>query len=132
MKLVPAEFQLSFGIPDLRGEFLRGTGTNSHVNGGNGAGVGEHQDATAIRNGIFVKGNSLIYCMDTNDPTYMSNINNATATAAITNTNIGFTCLFGDGLAFALNKTVNGDIKISNIRPKIFIFIPPINYLSKC
>ena len=29
-------------------------------------------------------------------------------------------------------KTVNGDIKISNIRPKIFIFIPPINYLNKC
>jgi microcystin-dependent protein len=36
----------TFGIPDLRGEFLRGTGTNSHTNQGSGAEVGEHQDAT--------------------------------------------------------------------------------------
>ena len=38
----------TFGIPDLRGEFLRGTGTNSHANQGNGAAVGVHQDATII------------------------------------------------------------------------------------
>ena len=38
----------TFGIPDLRGEFLRGTGTNSHTNQGNGANVGTHQDATEI------------------------------------------------------------------------------------
>ena len=38
----------TFGIPDLRGEFLRGTGTNSHTNQGNGAAVGTHQDATII------------------------------------------------------------------------------------
>lgn len=36
----------TFGIPDLRGEFLRGTGTNSHTNQGSGANVGVHQDAT--------------------------------------------------------------------------------------
>lgn len=36
----------TFGIPDLRGEFLRGTGTNSHTNQGNGSTVGTHQDAT--------------------------------------------------------------------------------------
>ena len=36
----------TFGIPDLRGEFLRGTGTNSHANQGSGAAVGTHQDAT--------------------------------------------------------------------------------------
>lgn len=35
-----------FKVPDLRGEFLRGTGTNSHVNQGNGANVGVHQDGT--------------------------------------------------------------------------------------
>lgn len=35
-----------FKVPDLRGEFLRGTGTNSHSNQGNGANVGVHQDAT--------------------------------------------------------------------------------------
>lgn len=38
----------TFGIPDLRGEFLRGTGTNSHTNQGSGSAVGTHQDATSI------------------------------------------------------------------------------------
>ena len=36
----------TFAVPDLRGEFLRGTGTNSHPSDGNGGAVGEHQDAT--------------------------------------------------------------------------------------
>jgi microcystin-dependent protein len=36
----------TFALPDLRGEFLRGTGTNSHTNQGNGGDVGEHQDGT--------------------------------------------------------------------------------------
>ena len=35
--------------PDLRGEFLRGAGTNGHTNQGNGGSVGEHQDATVIQ-----------------------------------------------------------------------------------
>lgn len=37
-----------FNIPDLRGEFLRGAGTNSHSGQGNGGSVGTHQDATGI------------------------------------------------------------------------------------
>lgn len=37
-----------FKVPDLRGEFLRGTGTNSHTNQGSGANVGVHQDATEL------------------------------------------------------------------------------------
>ena len=41
----------TFAVPDLRGEFLRGTGTNSHTNQGSGANVGVHQNAT--RNIIF-------------------------------------------------------------------------------
>lgn len=36
----------TFAVPDLRGEFLRGSGTNSHENQGSGANVGVHQDAT--------------------------------------------------------------------------------------
>lgn len=36
----------SFNLPDLRGEFLRGAGTNSHTDQGSGGAVGEHQDAT--------------------------------------------------------------------------------------
>lgn len=36
----------TFAVPDLRGEFLRGTGTNSHENQGSGTSVGTHQNAT--------------------------------------------------------------------------------------
>ena len=38
----------TFGVPDLRGEFLRGAGTNSHTDGGNGSNVGTHQGGTSI------------------------------------------------------------------------------------
>lgn len=38
----------TFAVPDLRGEFLRGTGTNIHTNQGSGEDVGVHQDGTAI------------------------------------------------------------------------------------
>lgn len=36
----------TFAVPDLRGEFLRGSGINSHTNQGSGSNVGVHQDAT--------------------------------------------------------------------------------------
>lgn len=51
-----------FKVPDLRGEFLRGTGTNSHINQGSGASVGVHQDATDIQN-LYVsnKGKTIYY-----------------------------------------------------------------------
>ena len=35
-----------FKVPDLRGEFLRGAGENSHENSGNGENVGVHQGGT--------------------------------------------------------------------------------------
>ena len=38
--------ETTFAVPDLRGEFLRGTGTNSYTKQGSGANVGVHQDAT--------------------------------------------------------------------------------------
>ena len=34
----------TFKVPNLLGEFLRGTGTNSYTNQGSGANVGVHQD----------------------------------------------------------------------------------------
>ena len=40
----------TFAVPDLRGEFLRGSGINSHTNQGSGAEVGIHQDGTVIPN----------------------------------------------------------------------------------
>lgn len=45
-----------FTVPDLKGEFLRGIGTNGHANQGDGGSVGEHQDATKIKTGIFGAG----------------------------------------------------------------------------
>ena len=36
----------TFAVPDLRGEFLRGSGTNNHTNQGSGSNVGVHQDGT--------------------------------------------------------------------------------------
>lgn len=45
------EDNTKFKVPDLRGEFLRGTETNSHTNQGSGANVGIHQDGTEIRDG---------------------------------------------------------------------------------
>ena len=41
----------TFAVPDLRGEFLRGAGTNGHTSSGDGASVGEHQSATGINPG---------------------------------------------------------------------------------
>ena len=38
----------TFAVPDLRGEFLRGTGTNSHTDQGSGANVGVHQDSSTF------------------------------------------------------------------------------------
>ena len=38
----------TFAVPDLRGEFLRGTGTNGHPNQGNGGNVGAHQNSTKV------------------------------------------------------------------------------------
>ena len=59
----------TFAVPDLRGEFLRGTGTNSHTNQGNGADVGVHQDGTEHSNpyqygtthGLYLYNNSGTY-----------------------------------------------------------------------
>lgn len=50
----------TFNLPDLRGEFLRGTGYNSHTNQGNGADVGVHQDGTE-HSGVYTLEDSSYY-----------------------------------------------------------------------
>lgn len=40
----------TFAVPNLQGEFLRGTGTNAHESNGKGSDVGRHQDATVVTN----------------------------------------------------------------------------------
>lgn len=49
----------TFAVPDLRGEFLRGTGTNSHENQGSGSDVGVHQNGTELPN-IYTTTNALV------------------------------------------------------------------------
>ena len=61
-----------FNIPDLRGEFLRGAGTNSHSGQGNGGTVGQHQNATTHLNFRISSGHTALY-MDAKD-----GINNTT------------------------------------------------------
>lgn len=46
-------------LPDFRGEFLRGAGTNSHTGQGNGGTVGQHQDGTEHPNTFTWDGNKL-------------------------------------------------------------------------
>jgi hypothetical protein len=55
----------TFAVPDLRGEFLRGSGANSHTNTilnvleGGGGNVGEHQESTSFANANFSIGNNM-------------------------------------------------------------------------
>ena len=66
-----------FKVPDLRGEFLRGTGTNSHESQGNGANVGVHQDGTEFPHlGTWHEGSNEQFTVDKRwNPTTNSFIN---------------------------------------------------------
>ena len=50
----------TFAVPDLRGEFLRGTGTASR-NSGTGLNVGVHQESTKIPSGFLSAANKNLY-----------------------------------------------------------------------
>lgn len=66
----------TFAVPNLKGEFLRGSGDNSHANQGKGANVGVHQDATGI-NHLFSGTDAVTYMRMTNNSSginYDSNI----------------------------------------------------------
>ena len=54
----------TFNLPDLRGEFLRGAGTNSHSGQGNGGTVGQHQDGTSNGTWFDVGGSNYLYFME--------------------------------------------------------------------
>ena len=51
----------TFAVPDLKGEFLRGAGTNSHTGCGNGSGVGTHQNPTFISRYWLSKNGNLVF-----------------------------------------------------------------------
>lgn len=64
--------ETTFAVPDLRGEFLRCTGTNSHIDNGDGANVGEHQDGTIIAGNRIDKNTNTVfgYYATANTPVY--------------------------------------------------------------
>ena len=66
----------TFAVPDLRGEFLRGTGTNSHTNQGSGANVGVHQNSTEINPGWFNNASGGFSFSESASATYISLIKN--------------------------------------------------------
>lgn len=88
----------TFAVPDLRGEFLRGTGTNSHALGGNGSNVGVHQEPTMMPQIVSFAGTDFtngriqinrdidINTDSTGDQTY-SYIDKSTARASLVRTN---------------------------------------------
>ena len=58
----------TFAVPDLRGEFLRGSGENSRDRQGSGANVGEHQDATEHQTFGTNKNGSIRFIPISNEP----------------------------------------------------------------
>ena len=64
-----------FKVPDLRGEFLRGSGTNSHSGQGSGGVVGEHQNATEHMNMDFNSSNNIMH-IQINNTSYYQHHNN--------------------------------------------------------
>ena len=64
----------TFAVPDLRGEFLRGTGENGHENQGNGEKVGTHQDGTSHTRVIAANGTGIyIYKAESSSTQNISN-----------------------------------------------------------
>ena len=78
----------TFKTPDLKGEFLRGTGINGHTNQGNGTTVGTHQDATTLpyqltytEGNLYTKRNSAGNSAGASNVDFMANENNAWSSA---------------------------------------------------
>lgn len=65
----------TFAVPDLRGEFLRGSGTNSHTNQGSGSNVGVHQNATES---MTLVNWGAYYLTELKDPYATDDLNNST------------------------------------------------------
>ncbi len=66
----------TFTLPNLNGEFVRVTGTNSHTDQGDGGTIGQHQDATEQPN--FSGNNGSFYF----DPSFSGNTKNPDKTAS--------------------------------------------------
>lgn len=111
----------TFNIPDLRGEFLRGAGTNSHSGQGDGGSVGEHQDGTTIVTSIMGNGYGVIYNKTNgtvNSSTYDKWVGNSENTYVHDTTSYeteSYANVIGTGKARPTNTSVNFIIKAVQI-----------------
>ena len=102
----------TFAVPDLRGEFLRGTGTNSHTDGGDGASVGTHQGSTEINPGWFNDSYGGFSYKDAPSSTYQSLINNIDY-----DHNLGARGAVTSGSPLKLTSASTGNAYMRGIRP---------------
>ena len=107
----------TFNVPDFRGEFLRGAGTNSHSGQGNGGSVGTHQDGTTVVTSIMGNGYGVIYNMTNGtvaSSTYDKWVGNSGNTYVHNTTQYeteSYANVIGTGKARPTNTSVNFIIK---------------------
>lgn len=104
----------TFAVPDLRGEFLRGTGTNSHQSGCDGATVGEHQDGSDVVGGYFGSTNGTLYVGEkmyhTNMNTKSDNWSPNTGGANIFNRNRTESSSYSDTIGKGISRPTNTSV----------------------
>lgn len=116
----------TFNLPDLRGEFLRGAGTNSHSGQGNGGAVGEHQDATKLPN-IYLSANAtLIVTPDKN-----SLFNQADASTGESTGYKGVAATSAGGDHISVNLTTRPTNTSVNYIIKAKMIGVPVDFLAK-
>ena len=95
----------TFCVPDLRGEFLRGTGNNSHANQGSGSDAGVHQDATIHMNIDIHKEESTNYLSVSKDLPFGEYVIGNTADKVLNGSGLGRTWY-----AFSKSSTNSNDL----------------------
>lgn len=103
----------TFNLPDLRGEFLRGAGNNSHADQGNGGSVGAHQDATQLPS-MYVASNAFQFGLLNETGEAVANIDKNVATNKYTqfSKTVNSAAGYGTITTRPTNTSVNYIIKV--------------------